>query len=300
MNKSNQTFVARIFLITATVIWGSTFFIIKDSLNGIHAITMVSYRSLLAATLLGIGLFFTKKNIWQNFFQGMILGLLLTILYICQTVGLYYTSASNSGFITGLVIVFVPIYALILWHQRPKIYNLIAVILTVIGLWFLTGGAKNLNKGDIITLFVAISGALHLLLVDKFIKNKLNIFILTFQQFLVMGIICLVIALIFNLPMKISTHEALFATLYLAIFANVISYLLQFYAQKHTSPHTVSIILTLEPAFAAVFAWTIGGETFSFNHLIGGIFIFTAIIFSAIFEKPSQKVFKREIIHEHF
>lgn len=300
MNKLNQTLTANIFLVIATLIWGSTFFIIKDSLSGIHAITLVSYRSLLAAFLLAIGLLFAKKNIFAHFWQGAILGILLTILYICQTVGLYYTTATNSGFITGLVIVFVPIYALIFWRQRPKIYNLIAVILTLIGLWFLTGGMKNLNRGDVITMFVAISGALHLLLVDKYIKNKVNIFVLTFQQFLVMGLACLAIAYIFKLPMNIKTHAALYAVLYLAIFANVLSYLLQFYAQKHTSPHSVAILLTLEPAFAAIFAWTIGGESFSLTSLIGGIFIFSAIIFSAVTEKPLPKLFKKEIIHEHY
>lgn len=300
MNKSKQAFTANILLVFATIIWGSTFFIIKDSLVDINAITLVCYRSLLAAALIGIGLLIAKKNIFQNFFQGAALGILLTILYICQTAGLYYTTASNSGFITGLVIIFVPIYAFLFWKTPPKIYNLVAIILTVAGLWFLTEGIGNLNKGDLLTLFVAISGALHLLLVDKFIKAKINIFVLTFQQFLVMGLISLILVFVFRLPAKIANHMALYSMIYLAIFANVLCYLLQFYAQKHTSPHTISIILTLEPAFAAIFAWTIGGETFTFHSLVGGFFIFTAIIFSAIFETPTKKIFKNEIIHEHF
>lgn len=306
----NKAVLANIFFLIAVTIWASSFFIIKDSLTGINAITLVCYRSLLAAFLLGIGLLITKQNIFQSFSKGAVLGVLYFSLFFCLNTGLEYTTASNSGFIFGLFVVLVPIFAFIFGKQIPKPLNLVAILLALIGLWFLTGGIKNLNKGDLIVLGAAASASLQIIVIDKFIKSQINIFVLNFQQFFVSGLIALAIMLLLNLPFAITTHWAFFAVIYLALFANILCYLSQFIVQRYTSPHTVSIIMSLQPAIAAIFAWTLGGEKMYLTQIIGGSFALSATTFAVFAEKPQiaikflafiQKLFKKEpMVRESF
>lgn len=305
----NKALLANIFFVIAVIIWASTFFIIKDSLMGINAITLVCYRSLLAAFILGICLIITKENILQNFSKGAILGFLYFSLFFCLNLGLTYTTASNSGFIFGLFVVFVPVFAFIFEKRIPKTLNIIAIILALIGLWFLTGGISNLNKGDLIVLGAAASGGLQIIVIDKFIKSKVNIFVLNFQQFFVGGLIAFIAIILFKQSFAITTHFAFYSLIYLAVFANVLCYISQFVVQRYTSPHTVSIIMSLQPAIAAVFAWTLGGEQMHLTQIVGGTFALSATIFAAFAEKPQaalkiiafiQKLFNKERVRESF
>src|SRR5690348_16387619 len=99
-------------LLYVAAIWGSTFIVVKDSLRNIDPIVMVGYRFLLAALFLLIFLIIKKKVFWKNLIPGIVLGILLWLIYIPQTVGLLYTTAANSVFITGLFVAFVPIFSL--------------------------------------------------------------------------------------------------------------------------------------------------------------------------------------------
>lgn len=281
MKKLSITF-SFLGLLISTSIWGSTFFIIKDTVNNINPVTLVAYRFGLAALIYAIFVIVRKEKLWTHAKHGLILGIFVWVIYLFQTLGLQYTTASNSGFITGLFIVFVPIFGLLFFRRAPKMMQLVALGIALIGLWFLTGGLKGINKGDLLTLVTAITIGLHILVVDKFVKEKKSVAILGFQQFLTTSVLSFIVALIFHISLSIKSTGTIFPIIYLAVFGSCIAQGLQLLCQKQLKALTASLLLSTEPVFAALFAWTLGNETFIPSQAVGGLFIIFAIIISEL------------------
>ena len=273
-------------LFYAAVIWGSTFFIVKDALADIDPIIMVAYRFLLAGTILWLFLLVKGKSIFTGMGRAFFLSVILWFLYVPQTVGLKYTTASNSGFITGLFVAFIPIFLRLIFKRKPSLMEVIASIVSLIGLWVLTGGLKDINIGDSLTLVAAVTYALHVLYSDKYMKAGVDPYVISCQQFLMVGLLSLITGLVLDLPFTIGSARAGWIVVFLALFPTLSAFLIQMIAQKITSPLKVSLIFALEPVFAAIFAWTWGGEEIVFHRALGGLFIFSALIISGI---PSPK-----------
>ena len=286
-SKTKNRF-ADIGLFYSAAIWGSTFFVVKKTLDDMDPVILVGYRFAIAALLLAIPLFIRKKAIFNHLKEGVILGFLLWVLYVAQTIGLKYTTAANSGLITGLFVAFVPIFSIIIFRRMPSITGVLATVISVGGLWILTGGLHDINFGDIITLVTAVTYAIHILCADKYIRKGADPYILSFQQFLFVGLACIITGLLFKLPFTIGSSQALWMMLFLAVFPSLTAFAIQLIAQRYTPPIRVSLILAFEPVFAVVFAWTLGNEAYSFNKLMGGILIFIALVISGI---PSRAIF---------
>lgn len=280
--------LADIGLFYAVAIWGSTFFIVKSALDGIDPVILVAYRFLIAGSLLLIFLKFTGRPIFVGWKQALLPGFLLWMLYIPQTIGLKYTTASNSGFITGLFVAFVPVFLRLIFKRKPTTMEVIASAVSLVGLWILTGGMKDINIGDVMTLITAITYALHLLYVDKYMKRGLDAYLFSCHQFLIVGILSVLTALIFSLPFEIVSADSFWMMMFLALFPTLSAFVIQMAAQKIRSPLRVSLIFALEPVFAAMFAWTLGGEKIIFHRALGGLLIFTALIISSL-PSPGNK-----------
>lgn len=279
-------------LIYASIVWGSTFFIVKGCLTDIHPVTLVAYRFCAAAVILGAILAYFKKPLWKSITQGACLGVLVWISMLTQTLGLQYTSATNSGFITALFVVFVPILNFFLKKTYPSFFQGIAIVLTVFGLWLLTNGIKGFNQGDFLTLLCAWVSAMHILASDKFTKVS-DPYTLCFQQFAVIGALSVLTMFIFQLPITFSSTSTGWTLLFLILFPTLITFLIQLLVQTKLEPIRVSVILSLEPLFAALFACWLGGESFSLWKGIGGGLLLTAM---CIAELPTSKI--RESISE--
>jgi drug/metabolite transporter (DMT)-like permease len=269
-------------LLISTSIWGSTFFIIKDTLVNINPVILVAYRFGLAAIIFAVIVYFRKEKFWTHAKHGIILGVFVWIIYLSQTLGLQYTTASNAGFITGLFIVFVPLFNVILFGRKAKIEQLVALCVALLGLWFLTGGLKLINPGDLLTLISAIVISLNILFIDKFVKEKKSVAVLGFQQFITTALLSLITALFFHIPFTAIDTSALYSIVYLAVFGSAIAQGLQLFCQRNLKALTSSLLFSTEPVFAAIFAWTLGGETFIPAKAIGGLFILIAISMSEI------------------
>ncbi len=278
----HKTLLSDLGLLYAAVIWGGTFIIVKDSLETIDPVTLVGYRFLLAASILAV--FLRPKGIplFSNLKTGLTLGFFLWLLYIPQTIGLRYTTASNSGFITGLFIVFVPILNYLFFRQIPNLIKIISVGLALCGLWYLTGGLAEINLGDAITLISAGTYAVHILLADKYIKAEINPYVLSFQQFLVTGVLSCLASIIFGLPLGVNGISGVMTILFLSLFPTLSAFVIQLIAQQHTAPLKVALIFTMEPVFAALFAWTLGGEVFIPQRAFGGMLIVAGMMVSEL------------------
>jgi len=283
MTESKRKLVfADLGLFYAAAIWGSTFFIVKTALEGIDPVVMVAYRFLIAGLILLVYLLIKKKNVLANLKPALFLGLMIFVLYITQTIGLKYTTASNSGFITGLFVAFIPLFLKLLFKKNPTILEILASGVSLIGLWILTGGLEDVNIGDIITIGSAVTYALHVLYSDYYIRKNLDPLVLSCQQFLLVGVLALFSALVFGLDVLTFNRYAVYATLFLALFPTLSAFVIQMFAQKIRSPLRVSLIFALEPVFAALFAWTIGGEEVIGYRAVGGFVIFLALVISGL------------------
>jgi drug/metabolite transporter (DMT)-like permease len=274
--------LADIGLLYAAAIWGATFFLVKGALAEIDPVILVGYRFFTAGLVLLVYLIIKKKNVLVDLKQGIFMAILLWFLYIPQTIGLKYTTASNSGFITGLFVAFIPIFLKLIIKRNPTLMEVVASIVSLIGLWILTGGMVDINSGDILTLIAAMTYALHVLYADKFLKAGLDPLIFSAQQFLLVGLFSLITGLIFNLPFAVGSTDTILVLLFLILFPTLSAFIIQMLAQKIVAPVRVSLIFALEPVFAALFAWTLGGELFIFHRAAGGLLIFLALIISGL------------------
>lgn len=280
VSKKRESLLADAGLLYAALIWGSTFVVVKESLDFIDPVILVGYRFTLAALILGIALLWQRRKLAANAGPGLVLGLLIWVLYVSQTIGLKYTTATNSAFITGLFVAFLPLLALILFRRLPARRNLLAVLLSIGGLWLLTGGLQSVNTGDLLTLIAAASYAAHILYADRFVKSGIDPYVLSFQQFLVVGVLSLLAGAIFGLPFAAAGMKTIWVIGFLALFPTLSAFLIQLVAQRHTPAARVSLIFAFEPVFAALFAWSVGGEEFLLRRAIGGLLIFAALVVS--------------------
>jgi drug/metabolite transporter (DMT)-like permease len=274
--------LADVGLMYAAAVWGATFILVKSALSGIDPVIMVGYRFLIAGGVLLVFLRMTGRSLRPHLGPSMFLSIFLWLLYVPQTLGLRYTTASNSGFITGLFVIFIPLFLLTIFRRRPTVMESIASVVSLAGLWVLTGGMTDINLGDLLTLVTAMAYALHLLFSDKYMKTGVDAYVISCQQFLMVGALSLLTGLLFDLDFGISTLSAGVIVVFLALFPTLSAFVIQMLAQKIVSPIRVSLIFALEPVFAAAFAWTLGGEAFITHRALGGLLIFTALLLSGL------------------
>ncbi len=272
-------------LVYCAAVWGATFYMVKDALAGVDPVALVGYRFVLSAALLGpwvvrrSGRGGFSRRMLQD--AAMLSGLLLA-LYVSQTVGLRWTSASNSGFITGLFVLFVPALMLLFRAEAPTLSQKAAVGLSVLGLWLLTGGLRGINRGDALTLISALTYAGHLLLTDHCVRAKHDTVWLAFHQFWMTGAAALFCCGAASLPLGVRGGGTAGVIVFLAIVPTLSAFFLQMHAQRHVEAMRVSLIFSLEPVFAALFAWTLGGELFRPIGAAGGALIVAAMAVSEL------------------
>ncbi|HUT85378.1 MAG TPA: DMT family transporter [Elusimicrobiales bacterium] len=268
-------------LVYCSLIWGSTFFVVKDALAGVHPVSMVAFRFLLAALLI-LPVVLVKKIAHCHIKEGFVLACFLTIGYVSQTWGLQYTTASNSGFITALSVLFVPIILFFFFARSVSKKQWISCFVASIGLWFLTGGVSGFNFGDMLTLVCAPGFALQIIYIAKYVKNNSNLLSLAFHQFWITGILCLIISFVFGYSLAVTSVKVGWMIVFLAVFPTLSAFFIQLWSQKRVEPVKVGLILALEPLFAAVFAWTLGAEAIKFKTVIGGSIIIIAMLISEL------------------
>lgn len=292
-------------LLLNTIIWGATFTIIKNALQDVSPMVFISLR-FITATLLILPFIYKilLKTDKKTLIGGLVLGLFYFLGFSTQTIGLNYTSATKSGFITGTFVVFTPLFQVLIEKKFPKVTSIIGIILVFIGLIFLSSKGdsffgvfdeigSNFNIGDFFTLLCAIFFALYLVYMD-IISRKHDFMPLVFMQLAVTGICGLLFVPIFSIfnieEVRFSlTGNLLFAIGYTAILATIITTILQTKFQKVVTPTRAGIIFSFEPIFAAVIAFFALNEKISNFGIVGGLLIFAGLIVAEVFEKKSNE-----------
>jgi drug/metabolite transporter (DMT)-like permease len=274
------------------LVWGATFYVVKEALAGVDPVAMVAYRFLLAAVLLLPVVLLpgarTSLRDPRVLLHGAVLGAFLGTSYLTQTTGLVYTSAANSGFITGLFVVFVPLFLLVLFRRPLSAAQWAACGLAVAGLWLLTGAGVAFTLGDGLTVLAAMAYAAQVLAADRFARTDANPFVLAFHQFWVTGAGALVLGVVLTRPLAVRTDHALWAVLLLALLPTLSAFVIQLVAQRHVPAMTATMIFLLEPVFAALFAWTAGAERVTVLAVAGGAVIVASMAWTEL-ARPARE-----------
>ena len=276
-----KKFKADFALLTVTLVWGASFTLMKQALEYMPPFTFLAYRYLLAAIFLII--IFNKyiKKIDKSILKyGALIGVTLFAGCTFQIIGLKITTASKSGFITGLNVVFVPLFIAIKYKKLPNIYTSIGIIISVIGLALLSiNGPLGINLGDILTLLCAIFFAMEILFISKYTLS-LDPICLTIVTMLTVSILSLLPGILLENLDAVFNSTSVFALIFTSLFCSAFAYLVQIVAQKYTSPTHTALILLAEPIFSALFAYILLGETMNSRGIIGCILMFLGMVLS--------------------
>lgn len=283
-------FKAESILFLVAIIWAGTFVVIKITLADTPPITFIAFRFLTAAILFPI--FFRKKihlNNTADIKAGLFLSVFLYIGFVSQTIGMVYTSASNSALITGISVLLVPFVNYLVIKKPVGIINWTGVMIVTTGLIFLTKPyEKGLNIGDFITFICAISWAYYIVYLD-IISKKHNIYNLVIIQFLFVVVLSFPLAFILEGIKFTFNKNFILAVLYAGIPATLISTYWGNKYQKETTPTRAAIIFSIEQPAAVLLAIIFINEFIDTVQIIGGILMVSGVLFSEIFDYVKLK-----------
>ncbi len=293
MNKANEKGIKALSvmgLIITTIIWGSAFVVMKNSVDVISPTYLLALRFTIAFAAL-VAVFWKRlRNVGKtDIFCGFTLGFFLFISYFFQTYGLKYTTASKNAFITTLYVILVPFLHWLFNKTKPSKNNVGAAVIAVIGLGFISlEGDLSVNVGDLMTLVCGIFFAFHIVFVDRYTVTHDPIILTVMQMAVAAGLSWIAAPLLEGgLDLSVISHSMAVSLLYLGIFSTMICFLLQNMGQKHLSPNTSSIILSFESVFGLLFSVFLLGEPVTLKLLTGCGLLFLSVILSEYRKRTS-------------
>lgn len=278
--------IAIVGLVGVTAVWGSTFVIVQNSIAHIPAVSFLAWRFTVAAAALNVVRPTAVRRLKPGDIRhGVILGLVLGTGYIAQTIGLQNTPAAVSGFITGLFVVLTPLFSWILLRRRPTVFVWIGVLLTTGGLALITLSGLSFGLGEILTLGCAALFALHIVGLGEWSPGRDGL-ALTQVQLTTTAVLCAGIALGQGLALP-HTVADWSAVIFTGVLASACAYLVQTWAQGHLSTAQTSVVLTMEPVFAALFAVALGKQSLQVTTVVGGALMVAAMY--VVDAKPTRR-----------
>lgn len=291
--KQNVGLYSKIALLLATLIWGTSFVIIKDTVNLISPNFLMALRFTGAFVLLAVIFRKRLRNVnFESVWQGGVIGIFLYLAYIWQTYGIMFTTPGKNAFLTAFYCVLVPFLAWIVKGPRPDRWNIIAAFMCITGIGLISlNGNFLIGKGDFYTLIGGFFFACHMVAVSKFGGDKDPI-VVTIIQFASAAICFWVTTFALDgVPRGIHLN-VIPSVIYLCLFCTAAALLLQNFGQKHTTPSTASLLLSLESVFGTMFSAVLGREDLTARMICGFVTIFLSIIVS----ETKLSFFKRKAL----
>ncbi len=270
-------------LLSMTLIWGGTFPIVKLTMAFVSPVLLVAIRFSLAALIL---LLVFRKRIFPlppgAVGKGSVLALFLFLGFVAQNIGLTVTTASKSAFITGLMVLFVPLLQFVIERKPPKIGNIVGIVVVVGGLWLLTSPAgAALNSGDALTLLCALLFAVYIVYLDV-ISRDMSALQLLFMQMAATSVYALIATFGFEDVYFVYDTTAIAGVVYLTLCATLLTTYVQTRYQKETTPTRAVVIFSIEPVVAAILSYFILGEVLGTAGVIGGGLIIGGVLLSEL------------------
>ena len=276
--------LAKPMLFAAAFIWGSSFFIMKDTLDAMPVQYLLAIRFTTGAALLGL----LCWNKWRPFlkadylWRGGAMGLCLYLAYAIQTYGLERTTSSKNAFLTAVYCVLVPFFHWAVSRQRPDRYNILAAVLCIAGVGLVSlNGDLTINTGDLLTLLCAVFYALHIVVTAKVSAGR-DIALLTVFQFAFAALFAWVGGLLTEeFPAAaLSSAEVLLPMAYLGVMATTVALLFQNVGLVWSDPSSGAVILSLESVFGVLCSVVFYGDPVTVKLMSGFALIFLAVVCS--------------------
>ena len=273
---------ANLLLLAVVFFWGMSYLFTKQGLLTLPPFTFLSLRFGLGFTV--AALIFAKrltKINKQTIFGGVILGFFLFLTLTGVYFGLQYTTISNAGFLGSLTVIFVPILFSIVYRKLPEKKIILGSITATVGILLLISkSATGISIGDIMCVMAAVAYACHILIAKRLTDIKeidaLNLGIVQIGFTCLYGVLC---AFLFETPCLPGTAQAWRAVIFVGIFCSAFGFVGQIVAQKYTSPVHVGLIFSLEPVFAALFAYLFAAEQLLPIQVVGAVIVFLSVVF---------------------
>ncbi len=283
MNDALLKKLSKPMIVAATLIWGSTFFLLKDTLDDVDPLFLLAFRFTFAAVLLALVFLNRWKGIDAGYWlRGGLMGLFLFAAYTVQTYGLIGTTPGKNAFFTSIYCVIVPFLYWAVDGSRPTRYNVLAALLCVAGVGLVSwDGGFALTWGDGLTLLSGLLYAFHIVTATVFAQKR-DVFLLTVIQFGTAALCCWTgtLCLTHGVPVEGLPPRAWGVLLYLAVFATSLALLFQNIGQKYTEPAAAALLLALEAPFGVAFSVIFTDEAPTPLMYLGFAVIFLAVVCS--------------------
>jgi drug/metabolite transporter (DMT)-like permease len=265
-------------LVGVTAVWGATFVLVKNAISVMPVMDFLAVRFLTAAVvMIAIRPAVLRNMTRRGFLRGVGLGVVLGSGYVAQTFGLLTASATVSGFITGMFVVFTPIVSWVLLGRRVSRNAGLAVALATVGLALLGLRGWNVGNGEMLTLACALLFAVHIVGLGAWASQQ-EPYGFALVQIGTVAVISLAAAMPHGLsvPAVAGVWVAIGVT---AVFATAVAFVVQTGAQSLLSPTHAAVVMTLEPVFAGVFGVAFGGDSITPRVIAGAALILVATLF---------------------
>jgi drug/metabolite transporter (DMT)-like permease len=238
---------------------------------------LMAWRFLIAALLMVIAQpkAITRLNRSQVM-HGVALGVFLALGYLAQMVGLKGTTATASGFITGMFVVITPLISGAFLRQKITNFAWVAVALATVGLGLIALKGTTVNLGDAVTFLCAVAFACHIVGLSRWSESHI-VYSLTTVQLVVVAIFSLVLSVAHGGPALPPNKNIWLSIALLAIFASCLGFFAQTWVQSHVSSTRAAIILTMEPVFAGIAGVSIGTDQLTIRLIAGALCILAAM-----------------------
>lgn len=283
MDKTKKTqLFSKLALLAAAIIWGSTFIVVKSTVDIFPTHYLLGIRFTIGFVILAVIFRKKLKMIDKRYLiNGAMVGAAIFLAYSLQTIGITTTSPGKNAFLTAIYCVLVPFFFWIANKTKPDKYNFIAAVVCIAGIGFVSLTENfTISAGDAFTLAGGVMYAVHIVLVAKFTKGQDPILI-TILQFGYAAIISWIVGFVSeDFPFGLITMESMMGVVFLAVFGTTIALLLQNIGLKNCPPASASILMSLEAVFGVLFSVLLYREELTAKLILGFALIFVAVLVS--------------------
>lgn len=275
-------FLGRLAIFATTIIWGTSFVILKSTLDSIGTMWVLAIRFTVSAALLALVANRRLRGMGKDILRGSaLMGVCLAAAYIVQTYGLKYTTPGKNAFLTATYCVLVPFMAWGIYKRRPTAANIIAALLCITGIGFVSLGdiSGAVNIGDVLTLCCGVFYGLQIIMMEQY-AGKCDALSISAVQFAAAAVVCWVGALLFESAPHAVPVGAWLNIAYLSVMCTAVCFFLQAWGMKYTPSSTTAVIMTLESVFGTLISIVFYHEQMTFKLVFGFALIFVSVLIS--------------------
>ena len=281
----NRRSAAEAALAANTIVWGATFVLIKTALRNVSPGLFVVLRFSLAAVVLGVlfGARACRQFTWKGVGAGILAGIFLAAAYLFQTLGLKFTTAPKSAFITGLASVMVPLLGSLVYRIRPQVSEWIGVLLATAGLGLMTleGPVGSMSRGDVLTFFCALAFACHILTLGRY-SPQVDFELLSLTQVTTAAACAGLVFRRMETPHLVWQPAVVYAILVTGLLCTALAFSVQAWAQRYTTSTRTALLYLLEPVFAWMTSYVTVGEGLSRRGATGAALIVGGVLMAEL------------------